>query len=136
MLRACVLLAQAMRMGAVGKHLDHMALADLSPRASRDHALKLCLERPQLAQASVDGLQLPPRDRIGTGAGPLRGIRQAQEFPDRLKGESKFPAVPDKGQARDVVRAVATLISLGSKGFRHEPDLFVIPDCLDLAPGP
>lgn len=130
-----VSVCQAMRVGTVGQHFDNPAAGDLAARALRDHPLEFRLKCLQSSYAPLHSAQLPAGNFVGDGTGPVRRIRQAQQFADRFQRKAKFTAMTNECQPSKMLGAIAPLVASRSKRLRHQSDLLVVPDGLNLAAG-
>lgn len=133
--RYFVPIVHAVRMRAVGQHFDDTALANLAAAALRYHPLELALERRELPDATLDGFELALGDGIDGGTGPIGNIGKIEQFADCVEREAEFPAVTDKGEPCHVLLAIAPLIAFRAHWLRHQANLLVIADGLDLAAG-
>jgi hypothetical protein len=127
------MIGRAKRM--VAQNFDNAAIGDLAACTLHDHSFKFGLQRCQSRKAAFNLCQLSLRDGIGSSAGLIRSVRQAQQVADRFEREAQIAGVPDEGQTLHRFAAVESLVARAALGFGKQADLLVIADRRYLHPG-
>lgn len=112
----------------IAKRLDHSAIGDGPLRALVDHPFQLYLQRRQPRDPCLDRGQLLPGDGIGSRAGLVGPIGQAQQVADRFQREAEIAGMTDEGQPCKRRPIIEALVARAALGFGQQADLLVIAD--------
>ena len=85
--RPLVIVAQAVGVTGVRKHLDDVAVTDRAALALVDHALELVLERLEPSNPALHLGQVAACDGVHGRAGPARVVGQVEQLTDRRQWE-------------------------------------------------
>ncbi len=124
------MLSQTLRM--VSKHFKDTALRGVTAATFLDHALQFRAQRFQPFHPLLNEFQLAARDFIGFVTWPVRRVRQIKQLPDRVERKSQLSAVSNECEAIEFSVTIAPLPAFGPTRFRHQTNLLIIPDRLNL----
>ena len=120
------------RVHVIDKCFDDAALGDSPAATTPDHAFEFDCQCLQARDPAFHLLKLPPGDAVDGRAGAVGLVRQAQQLSDSIQREAQFPAVADECQSFKMLTSEAPLVALGARRIRHQADLLVVADRLDL----
>ena len=100
------------------------------------HAFQFRAQRFQALHSLLNELQLSACDLIGFVTGPVRLVGQIKQLPDRVERKSQLSAVPDECEAIKFSVTIATLPAFSPTRFRHQSNLLIVADRLNLGAGP
>lgn len=80
---------QTVGMAEIGQSFDDAAGCDLTVAAKGDHAPQFLAQCLQLSDAALYRVEMLLRDRIDSGAGLVRFVRQLDQRPNRIERKAK-----------------------------------------------
>lgn len=120
--------------GAGPERLDDLAVGDRAVAARADHPVQLRAQRREIGDLAVDLGQVRPRNAVDRFTRTALVVGQREQFAHRLEAESEVARPADERQPREMIAAIAAIVSGGSCRRWQQSDLLVITDRFDLGP--
>jgi len=114
------------------QRVNNRALRDVATRAFADHFRERYLHFLQVIDFVLHGHELPRGHVANFGAGILMLVNQRQQFADLRLAEAKLAAATHKGQALQMRCRVNPVSGTVAGRMRHDTDLLVVADRLDI----
>ena len=121
--------------GVVAQDFNDPAIGDFPTCTLHDHTFQFGLQSGQARQAAFNLGKLRAGDGIGSGAGLVWPVREAEQVADRFQRETQIARVSDESQTLQRFAAVESLVACAAFGFRKKAYLLVVADCWHLHPG-
>ena len=116
----------------VEESIDNWAFWHAFSTAPRRHFRHRALESPQIPDLAADLRKVAQHQRMNFGAGMAVPIDKTEQIADFVEAEAVLSAAPHEAQSFDMVRHVNAKSAGAAAGRRHDADLLVVADRLDV----
>jgi hypothetical protein len=107
-------------------------LGDSIPRAPCGHICHHTLKAPQIPYLAANFGHVLQSQRTDFFARIFVPVDEPEETTKLFEAEAEFPAASYEAKAFNVVWPIDTVSAGGAARHRHDADLLVVPDCLDI----
>src|SRR3984893_205931 len=116
----------------IEESIDNWAFGHAFSTAPRRHLRHRPLESSQIPDLAANLRKVAQHQRMNFRAGIAVPIDEAEQAADFVEAEAKLPAAPHEAQSLEMVRLVNAKSAGAAAGRRHDADLLVIADRLDV----